>query len=129
MVDQIGSGGGGGAIAREAILAAMKAQADQASQIRSSASSMASLGTSDAAHGTETSVEGGFLQKLKDGLGSVDEKIKQVDDLPRALIEGEVQDIHEVAAQIKKAEFSFKFAMEIRNKLIDSYREVMRMNV
>ena len=127
MVDQIGSGGG--ALAREAILAAMKAQADQVSQVRSSASSLASLGTSDSARGPEATTEGGFLQKLQDGLGSVDEQIKQVDDLPRALIAGEVQDIHEVAAQIKKAEFTFRFAMEIRNKLIGSYREVMRMNV
>ena len=31
--------------------------------------------------------------------------------------------------KIKKAEFSFRFAMEIRNKLLDAYREVMRMNV
>ena len=31
--------------------------------------------------------------------------------------------------QLKQAEISFRFAMEVRNKLIDAYREVMRMNV
>ena len=35
----------------------------------------------------------------------------------------------EIAARVKRADLSFKFAMEIRNKLIDAYREVMRMQV
>ena len=34
-----------------------------------------------------------------------------------------------LAIQLKRADLSFRFALEIRNKLIDAYREVMRMNV
>lgn len=125
MVDQIG--GGGGALAREAILAAMKAQAEKREQIRASALSGAEQGRQAQDPAAES--VGDFADQLKGGLKSVDEGIKRVDDLPRALLEGEVQDLHEVAAQVKKAEFNFRFALEIRNKLIDAYREVMRMNV
>jgi flagellar hook-basal body complex protein FliE len=45
------------------------------------------------------------------------------------VLSGRVDDFHEIAVQIKKADVSFRFAMEIRNKLIDAYREVMRMPV
>lgn len=126
MVDSIGNGSG--ALAREAILAAMKSQADKSSSLRKAASALTEGAGALDTPAAPTSGEG-FAEKLREGLGSIDQQIKGVDDLPRALISGEVTDLHEVAAQIKKAEFTFKFAMEMRNKLIDSYREVMRMNV
>ncbi len=59
----------------------------------------------------------------------MDSKIRGVEELPKDLIEGKVESIHEAAVQMKQAEFSFRFALEIRNKLVDAYREVMRMNV
>ena len=34
-----------------------------------------------------------------------------------------------VAGQLKQAEIMFKFSLEVRNKLIDAYRETMRMSV
>ena len=44
------------------------------------------------------------------------------------VIQGNV-DLHEVTTQLKQSELSFEFAMQVRNKFIDAYREVMRMNV
>ena len=119
MVDRIQ---GGGALAREAILAAMKTQAEQADFVR-----QASDAITGAAH--ETSASQDFATKLTSGIEEIDAEIKRVDELPKNLLAGEIDDFHEVAVQIKKAEFTFRFAMEIRNKLIDAYREVMRMNV
>ena len=124
MVDRIGDGG----LAREAILAAMKSQAQKAADLRAVAGSLGRT-LDGVGAGQEAEPAADFADKLRDGIRSVDDEIKRVDDLPRALLEGQVEDLHEVAAQIKKAEFTFRFAMEIRDKLIDSYREVMRMNV
>jgi len=45
------------------------------------------------------------------------------------LLGGGATDFHQVAAQIKRSELTFKFALEVRNKLIDAYRETMRMSV
>ena len=42
---------------------------------------------------------------------------------------GGIQDFHELAAHLKQSELTFKFALEVRNKLIDAYRETMRMSV
>lgn len=59
----------------------------------------------------------------------VDGAVRSVDELPQKLITGEVSDFHEIAGQLKRSELTFKFALEVRNKLIDAYREVMRMSV
>jgi flagellar hook-basal body complex protein FliE len=42
---------------------------------------------------------------------------------------GEVENVHEVMIAMTKAEVSFKFMMETRNKLIDAYKEIMKMQV
>jgi flagellar hook-basal body complex protein FliE len=34
-----------------------------------------------------------------------------------------------VAARLKESELSLRFSLEVRNKLIDAYREIMRMSV
>ncbi|MFQ5962951.1 MAG: flagellar hook-basal body complex protein FliE [Candidatus Scalinduaceae bacterium] len=42
---------------------------------------------------------------------------------------GKAENVHEVMIAMTKAEVSFKFMMETRNKLIDAYKEIMRMQV
>ncbi len=42
---------------------------------------------------------------------------------------GKVENVHEVMIAMSKAEVSFKFMMETRNKLVDAYKEIMRMQV
>jgi len=42
---------------------------------------------------------------------------------------GKVENVHEVMIAMSKAEVSFKFMMETRNKLIDAYKEIMQMQV
>src|SRR5262245_19804320 len=70
-----------------------------------------------------------FGRALEAGLEAVDRQVQSADDIPTDLLTGKVNDFHEIAVQIKSVELSFKFAMEIRNKLVDAYREIMRMTV
>lgn len=70
-----------------------------------------------------------FAGSLSESLRAVDSQVRAADELPLSMVRGEVSDFHEVAAQIKNAELTFKFALEVRNKLIDAYRETMRMSV
>ena len=70
---------------------------------------------------------------LKGGLGDI---ISQVNDVQHeaasaidALAGGEGDNLHEVMLAVNKAELSFSFLMEARNKLVDAYQEVMRMSV
>ncbi len=70
-----------------------------------------------------------FQSHMSSSLEAVDDKLKNAASMPEKLITGEINDFHEVAVQLRQADLSFRFAMEIRNKLIEAYREVMRMNV
>ena len=45
------------------------------------------------------------------------------------LLTGEIKDVHDVMIAVEKAGTSFELMMELRNKMIDAYREVMRMQV
>ena len=124
MVNRIGSGSG---LAHQAIQAALKAHADKAAQLRAGAENLASIVDTNAA---PKDVAGdSFADKLGEGLRAVDDKLKTAASTPEDMVTGKIKDFHEVAVQIRQAALSFRFAMEIRNKLVDAYREVMRMNV
>ncbi|HHT9126577.1 MAG TPA: flagellar hook-basal body complex protein FliE [Candidatus Brocadiia bacterium] len=45
------------------------------------------------------------------------------------LATGKIEDLHEVMIAMSKAEVSFKFMIETRNKLLETYKEVMRMQM
>ncbi len=120
MVDGVGKGG---ALAREALLAAMKRQAERSDEVRGEATSLGSEAISGELE------KPGFGDQLTDQIEALNKEIQGVDDIPKDLLTGKIEDFHEVTVQIKKAEFSFRFAMEMRNKLLDAYREVMRMTV
>jgi flagellar hook-basal body complex protein FliE len=45
------------------------------------------------------------------------------------MVRGEATDLHEVMIAVEKARTSFDLLMEVRNKTIDMYRELMRMQV
>ncbi|NOT31423.1 MAG: flagellar hook-basal body complex protein FliE [Planctomycetes bacterium] len=70
-----------------------------------------------------------FAQALEAGLARVDQQVHSAESMPLDLLTGKIDDFHQIAVQLKSAELSFKFAMEIRNKLVDAYREIMRMSV
>ncbi|MFQ5767366.1 MAG: flagellar hook-basal body complex protein FliE [Acidobacteriota bacterium] len=38
-------------------------------------------------------------------------------------------DLHEVLLAVNKAELTFKAMMQVRNKLLDAYRDIIRMGV
>jgi flagellar hook-basal body complex protein FliE len=119
MVEGIQSGSSG-ALGREAIRAAIDAQRRTAERIREQVPSAA---PEAAAQGT------GFASRLAEGLQSVQDGIASAESLPADFVSGKVEDFHEVAVRLKQADIGFRFALEIRNKLIDAYREVMRMTV
>ena len=47
----------------------------------------------------------------------------------KELLSGNITDIHSVTLQAAKAELALNLAIQIRNKVVDAYNEVMRMQV
>lgn len=124
MVDRIGDG----ALAREAILAAMKAQARQTDGVGPAAPRLAEP-SAPAGGPARADRPASFGERLAQGIEEVSAELRGAERLPEELVTGKVESFHEVAVQLKQADLSFRFALEIRNKLVDAYREVMRMNV
>lgn len=70
-----------------------------------------------------------FEQTMKNFVNDVDEAQKFAGESVERLLTGEIKDVHDVMIAVQKAGTSFELMMEIRNKMIDAYREVMRMQV
>jgi len=118
---------GTGGLANEAFRAALRAQQEAAKTIGQAQNQMTLPGGPQAVSGAEK--PGGFIDSLEAGMREVAGEVQGVDAMPDRLVGGQINEFHEVAVQLKQSDLSFRFALQVRNKLIDAYREVMRMSV
>jgi flagellar hook-basal body complex protein FliE len=70
-----------------------------------------------------------FRNQLTDALRQVNELQLHAEDLARALAAGQAQDLHQVMLAAEKANLSLQFTLQIRNKVIEAYQEIMRIQV
>lgn len=68
-----------------------------------------------------------FADTLKDAIGQVNRLQSEADSSIEKLVTGEQPDVHGTMIALEKADLSFRMMMEVRNKLLDAYQEVMRM--
>jgi len=73
--------------------------------------------------------EVGFGDLLKQALQEVNQASTVADTEARNLMTGESADMHTAMLAVQKADLSFQMMMAVRSKLIDAYREVMRMQM
>lgn len=90
-------------------------------------SGTAKPGQDSGAAGAEGGVAFGDL--LKQALQEVNQASSQAEDEARNLMTGESADMHTAMLAVQKADLSFQMMMAVRSKLIDAYREVMRMQM
>lgn len=73
--------------------------------------------------------EGAFKGMLEETLAEVDRLQQEKELAVRNLATGREADIHNTMIAVQKAHISFKFLIQVRNKIVAAYEEVMRMNV
>lgn len=78
--------------------------------------------------GAEVNVKS-FSEMLKTSLSEVNQLQRDADRAIQELAAGKEKDIHQTMIALEKAEISFQFMMQVRNKIIAAYQEVMRMQV
>lgn len=66
---------------------------------------------------------------FEQALDSLSQTQAKSDSLIQMLAAGEDVDIHTVMIASEQASINFRIAMSIRDKLVEAYREVMRMGV
>lgn len=70
-----------------------------------------------------------FLSLLKDALSEVNRLQLDAEKAVRALAMGEAADIHTVAIATAKADLALQLTLQIRNKAIEAYQEISRMQI
>jgi flagellar hook-basal body complex protein FliE len=73
--------------------------------------------------------EGGarFSEVLKASLDRVNEMQLELDDQIEKLATGETEDVGRVVVTAQKANIAFELLMQVRNRLVEAYQEIMRM--
>ncbi len=70
-----------------------------------------------------------FSEVLKDSINKVSELQEEANQQTENLIKMQGQDIHNTMIAASKADLSFQLMMQIRNKIINAYEEIMKMQV
>ena len=78
---------------------------------------------------TERVTAPGFAQMFEDFIKGVDQKKKISAKETQDLILGRSDNVHEAVVKSQEAGVAFNLMIEVRNKLVDSYKELMRMQV
>ena len=66
---------------------------------------------------------------LKESVEKVDALQKQADAAIDDLVVGNSKDIVQTMIMMEKADTSFRLMIQVRNKIIQAYEEIMRMQV
>ncbi len=74
-------------------------------------------------------IEDSFSEILKKSLDEVNELQNKADSSIKSIAEGKIDNIQDAVIAIEKADLSLKLVTEIRNKAIEAYKEIMRMQV
>ena len=70
-----------------------------------------------------------FGKVLTDSLKQVNSLQHEADQAIQSLASGGTTTLHDTMLAIQKAELSFKLMMQVRNKIVEAYQEVLRMQV
>jgi flagellar hook-basal body complex protein FliE len=70
-----------------------------------------------------------FSDLLQNFIKDVNNDLINAKNIEQDLSLGKIQNIQDAMYQIEKADISFRLLTEIRNKALESYQEIMRMQV
>jgi flagellar hook-basal body complex protein FliE len=70
-----------------------------------------------------------FKSALVGFIADVNSDLKKAKKTQEKLVDNKVDNIVDAMVNIEKADISLRFATEIRNKAIEAYQEIMRMQV
>lgn len=77
----------------------------------------------------DVKVDQSFTANLKNAVEKVNELQKSADIKMQKLATGESSNLSEVMIAAEKADIALKLMVSVRNKMIDAYQEIMKMQV
>jgi len=91
-------------------------------------SPVAPISLPDVSRTGSTSSSGGFQSMLEGMIGSVEKSQTQAQQAVDSFLAGN-EEIHSVALASQRASLEFELALQVRNKVVGAYQEVMRMQL
>lgn len=70
-----------------------------------------------------------FAKSLSKAVDAVNEQQMQAQDLANAKAAGSPVDVSQVMVALEKADLSFQEMVEVRNKLVSAYQEIMNLQI
>lgn len=70
-----------------------------------------------------------FSDIFKNAINEVVTDVKVAEDLSKQAAIGNVEDLHDVTIALEKANLSLQLTVQVRNKVVEAYQEVMRMQI
>ncbi len=83
--------------------------------------------TGSAEKADDSKANGEFSQLLEQGMEKLNGTINKADDMAQRLAAGEDVDVPDAMIAITKADISFKMFLQLRNKALSAYEEIMRL--
>ena len=77
----------------------------------------------------QTAPREGFGDYLQQAVGEVNRQLVEADEAMEALVSGRSQDVHNTMIAKEKADVSFQLLMQVRNKVVAAYENIMRMQI
>jgi len=71
----------------------------------------------------------GFMTSLKDAIAKANEIQIEASKEVDKLMTGESQSVHQTMIALQKADVSFQMMMQVRNKIVQAYEEIQRIQV
>ena len=72
----------------------------------------------------------GAFQKVLDGaIQSVESSQNDASTTVQKFLSGESEELHTAALAVQKAQITFDLGLQVRNKVVDAYQEIMRMQM
>jgi flagellar hook-basal body complex protein FliE len=72
---------------------------------------------------------GGFGSMLTDAISSLNDSQNTAASDSVALATGQASDVTSVVTDVEKANLEMQLAVQVRNKAVDAYEEIMRMQI
>jgi flagellar hook-basal body complex protein FliE len=76
---------------------------------------------------SSSETEGGFGATLKNAINQVNDLSDNSDQKVSELMQGDRQDVHNVMIAVEKADIAFQLMMQVRNKIVNAYQEVSKL--
>jgi len=70
-----------------------------------------------------------FMDHMVNLVSDMNSTVNTADNKLKEYAVGETTNIHDVLLSIEKAKLSFELGLQVRNRLLEGYQEIMRMQV